>query len=184
MRHPFEALSPRRRGLYFWPLLVLTLALSVVMSYIGRPLITSAAPSGIVSFELAGDVSQARQIIASWSDSARLYAAFSLGLDFLYLVTYSTTIGLACVWVADISRVRKWSLAGLGVPLAWGLWLAALFDAIENVGLAVILLSTIGEPWPLVARWCAIIKFSLIIIGLIYALGNALVQNVARLLLK
>jgi len=184
MRHPFEALSPRRRGFYFWPLLALTLALSVVMSYIGRPLITSAAPSGIVSFELAGDVSQARQIIASWSDSARLYAAFGLGLDFLYLVTYSTTIGLACVWAADAARQRKWPLSGLGVPLAWGQWLAALLDVVENIALTSLLLNAVTEPWPLVARWCAIGKFTLIVIGLIYALGNALVQNVARLLLK
>jgi hypothetical protein len=184
MRHPFEAISPGRRGRYFWPLLALTLILSVVMSIVGRLLLTRSAPSGIVSYELAGDVSLAQQMITSWDATARAYAAFGLGLDFLYLVLYSTTIGLACVWVADISRARHWPLAGLGAPLAWGLWLAALCDAIENIGLTVMLLSVVGEPWPLIARWCAIVKFSLIVIGLIYVLGNVLAQTAVRLFRK
>lgn len=181
MRHPFEAISPEQRGRYFGPLLALTLILSIAMSVVGQPLITRAAPSGIVSYELAGDASQARQMIESWDATARAYAAFGLGLDFLYLVLYSMTIGLACVWVADANRARQWPLAGWGALLAWGVWLAALCDAIENVGLTVMLLSAVGEPWPLIARWCAIGKFSLIVIGLVYVFGHVLAHVAARL---
>ena len=181
MQHPFEAISANRRGLYFWPLLFITLSLSVVMSIIGRPLTSSAAPSGIVSFELAGDITLARQIIQSWDESARLYAAFSLGLDFLYLVLYSTTIGLGCIWVAAVSRARQWPWAGIGSPLAWGLWLAALLDAIENVALTLALLSVPVEPWPQIARGCAIGKFTLIVVGLVYVLFGTITYNIASL---
>jgi len=181
MRHPFEAIALERRGRYFWPLLALTLTLSIVMSVIGKPLTTTAAPSGIVSYELAGSASLARQIIESWNETALRHAAFNLGIDFLYLVVYSTTIGLACVWVTEASRARKWPLAGIGAPLAWGMWLAALLDAIENVGLTVMLLNAVSEPWPLIAQWCAIGKFTLLVVGLIYVFGHALVQTAVRL---
>ena len=181
MQHPFEAISANRRGLVFWPLLFITLSLSIVMSIIGRPLASSAAPGGIVSFELAGDVTLARQIIQSWDESARLYAAFSLGLDFLYLVLYSTTIGLGCIWVAAASRARQWPWADIGAPLAWGLWLAALLDAIENVALTLALLSIPVEPWPQIARWSALGKFTLIVLGLVYVLFGTITYNIASL---
>jgi hypothetical protein len=35
----------------------------------------------VVSLQLAGSVEKAQQIIASWDETARLMAAFGLGLD-------------------------------------------------------------------------------------------------------
>jgi len=179
MRHPFEIIPTDRRTQIFLPLLVLTLLLMVAMNVIGEPLVTGAASNGIVSFELAGSVSKARQILDSWDEAARLHAAFSLGLDFLYLVAYSTTIGLACVLAAGVLRRRGWPLAGAGVPLAWGQWLAALLDVIENVALVSMLFGSVVEPWPQVARWCAIPKFVLILAGLLYALYGAVARIAA-----
>ena len=57
----------------------------------------------------------------------------------------------------------------LGVLLAWGLWLAAIFDAVENYALITMMYGSPADPYPLVAAFCAICKFSLILLGLIYA---------------
>jgi hypothetical protein len=169
MRHPFDALPTGKRGQVFLPLLALTLLLMVVLNVSGGPLTTGAAPQGIVSFELAGSVSRIRHILDSWDEAAQLRAAFSLGLDFLFLVAYSTTIGFACLWAAGVARAREWPLAGAGIPLAWGQWLAALLDALENVALLIMLFGSVAEPWPQIARWCAVPKFVLVFVGLLYA---------------
>ena len=161
-----------RKGV-FLVLLALIVLMMVVFGVTGAPLTTAAAPQGIVSFELASTTAQAETIVASWDSDARLRASFGLGLDYLFMPLYSTTIGLACIWGADILRRRHWPLASLGVPLAWGLWAAALCDAVENVALTVMLWHGVGAPWPTVSSICASIKFALIALGLVYALYAA-----------
>lgn len=147
----------------------------VVMSWVGLPLETQAAPYGIISYELAGNAPESLSILASWDEGARTHAAFSLGLDYLFLVLYSTTIGLACIWAAMVLKANNWRLAMVGIPLAWGLWLAALLDGVENVALVSILFGSDAQYWSLVARWCAVIKFGIIFIGLTYAFLGAAV---------
>jgi hypothetical protein len=180
MRHPFQAIPPEVRPKVFWPMLAITLFLLVLLNLEGKPMVTPAAPLGIVSYELAGSVSRAQQILASWDQRAQLSAAFSLGLDYVFMLAYSTTIGLACIWTADVLRRRSWPLAWVGAPLAWGQWLAAAFDATENIALVIILFGTVQAPWPEVARWCAIFKFSLIFLGLVYAFFGLVVSLVVK----
>lgn len=166
-----------KRLLVFLPMLVLTLVVSLLMR---GPLQTSAAPAGIVSFELAGSETQARAILAAWDAQARSFAEYSLRLDFLFLVGYSTTLGLACLWADSVIRARGLPLQ-FGLPLAWAMWLAALFDALENIALLVVLHGQPQSPWPQIAHWSAIQKFTLILIGLVYVLFGALVWLATRL---
>jgi hypothetical protein len=170
MRHPLSAIPHGRRRLVFLPLLALTLLSMLVLAGLNRPL----APYGIVAFELAGEQQRAVEIVGAWGEAARLSAAFGLGFDYLYLVAYSTTIGLACLWAAEQLRDRGWPLAGIGMALAWAQWLAGLLDAVENATLFRVLLGPVEQPWPLIARWSAIFKFALVAIGLLYALAGAL----------
>lgn len=169
MRHPLELIQTRRLDILI-TLLILTIFLMVLLSIVGAPLTTPTAPNGIISYELAGSVSKVDEIINSWDHNAQLHAAFSLGFDYLFLVVYSTTIAFACIWAGEQLRSSDWPLAGLGVLLAWGLWLAALLDAVENLALVIMLFGEVVSPWPELARWCAIFKFSLIFIGMVYAL--------------
>ncbi|HEX7973273.1 MAG TPA: hypothetical protein VF498_02610 [Anaerolineales bacterium] len=156
------------RGRVFWPLLAATLALMVLLNWEGGPLVTSPAPYGIVSFELAGSVDRSQAILDSWDANAQLHAAFSLGVDYLFMVLYSAAIGLACIWSADRLHRLGWPLASLGAWLAWGLWLAALFDAVENVALLSNLFNGVIYPWPIIAYICALFKFGLILLGMVY----------------
>jgi hypothetical protein len=174
MKHPLESIpSSNRRGV-FVPLLVLTLVVMALLNGVGGPLVTAAAPQGIVSFELAGDVSSAQAILDSWDARARAHAGFSLGFDFTFLLLYSTTIACACAWGARGLAAVWRPLVSVGPLLAWGQWLAGLLDAVENAALWAILADGPSVPWPGLARWCATIKFTLVALGLLYALLSGL----------
>lgn len=182
MRHPFEKIAEGNRARVFLPLLVLTLVLTVALNIIAAPLKTSETPLGVISFELAGDAATAARMIGSWDESARSLAAFSLGLDYLYLFGYSTTLGMACVWAASVFRRRGILLmASTGVALAWGQWLAGLFDATENTALITMLLGSALDAPARIAWWCAVIKFALVVAAFIYVALGAVVRLWATL---
>ena len=94
---------------------------------------------------------------------------------------YAIAIGLACAWAAELWSKRRGWLAVVGVGLAWGLMVAALCDAVENIALVTMLLSGVREPWPALARGCAAVKFLLIGGGLAYALIGAVAWLRSRL---
>ena len=173
--YPFKWMSSSVRGRAFALFTILTLALLVTLQAVDGPLKTNAAPSGIVSLEFAGNLDDAQEIVNSWDDSARIYAGFSLGLDYVFLLFYSSAIALGCILVAQRFSVKLRSLSLLGVGLAWSQFLAALLDGVENYALLRVLLGSDWPTWPVVARWCAIPKFALVLTGLIYVAIGALV---------
>jgi hypothetical protein len=179
MRHPFQNIRNRRKEIFI-TLLVLTLLMMFLMNFIGTPLTTPEAPLGIVSYEFAGSVSSAQSILDSWDHNAQLHAAFSLGLDYLFMVLYSSTIALACIWAGEVLDKNSWPLGKVSVPLAWGLWAAALLDAVENIALVVILFGVLVSPWPELAKWCAVVKFALIFMGMVYAFYGLVAHLTSR----
>ena len=180
MSHPFQRLAPASARGAFIPLLLVTLVVMVILNLVSTPLTTEAAPLGIVSYELAGSVAQAQRILDSWDVPAQIQAAFALGFDYVFMLAYATAIGLACVMAAGVLRSRRWPLAAAGAALAWGQWLAAGFDAVENIALTTMLFGAVASPWPQVAYWCAIIKFALVFLGLVYAFYGGVVRLFIR----
>lgn len=175
-------LQNRRR--LFWVLLVLTLLVMVIMNIVGAPLNNETAPSGIVSYELAGTPEKAQGILDSWDASAQRYAAFGLGFDYVFMLAYASLFSVAVGLAGDALRRRGWPLSWLGRPLVYAMWLAALMDAVENLALSVMLLpadATAVAPWPQLAQVCAVIKFGLLFIGLVYAFLGMAVSLVGRL---
>ncbi len=166
--HPFEYLSDTAQKRLFAVLLMLTLAVMGGLQVFDVPLKTEAAPRGILSFEFAGNLTVARQIITSWGPKGAVYAGLSLGLDFLFLFSYAGAIGLGCVLAARSLSQHMEPFSLLGAPLAWGQLCAALLDAAENVGLIQVLMGAESEIWPQLAFWCAIPKFLIVAAGLLY----------------
>jgi hypothetical protein len=166
MTHPLALIPAAYRPRVFAFFLVLTLLVMAALNILGGPLQTAAAPAGIVSYEFSGDTAGANTILNSWDNLTRQYAALNLGLDYLFMPAYATTIGLACIWVGQAIGGRTRSFA---IWLAWGQWLAAVLDAIENAALLKMLLDTTAAPWPPIAYWCAAVKFGLVLLGLLFA---------------
>ena len=145
-----------------------TIVVMKVLTMFGAPLKTESAPLGIVSFEFAGTISQAHEMLESWGQTGQLSAALSLGLDYLFLVLYSVCIALACALVASNLTYDHRMLSGIGVILSWTQFGAGGLDALENVALIRLLFGSEQPLWPALAWWCALPKFVIVLVGLGY----------------
>jgi hypothetical protein len=177
MKYPFQVISQQALVPTVIAFIAAALAVMVSLRVLDEPLKTDAAPQGIISFELAGNTSASLAVLESWDQPAKLHAAFSIGLDFLFLITYSSALAFACIWATGL---MPGSLAGLGVALAWGQWIAAVFDGLENAALFIMLTQGPSSPWPQIAQIAAIIKFTLILLGLLYIIGRIFERYLKR----
>jgi hypothetical protein len=196
MKHPLANIPSAARKPLFFAFLAGTLILFAVFRVLDAPLQTSAAPSGIVSFELAGTPFQAQAIIDSWHEMAYLvssvegepvpgfvsrayaFAAFGLGIDYLFMPVYATALALGILLAAG--KYKGWFFS-FGAWLGWGAYAAALFDAVENYALArMLLMNEVWSPYPQIASFCASLKFVLLLLGLFYALAGWLVPKTQK----
>lgn len=167
MNNPLNSIPRGKKLTTFLWLLGATVVLSVVMRMIGP------FTPNIVDYEFANTAAKATGIISAWDAMGKLRACFNLGFDYLYMPVYSTTIVLACVMGAGVIAAKGWR--NLGMLLAWGLWLAAIFDAVENYALITMMLRGVSDPYPAISAFCATCKFGLIVLGLLYALVSLVV---------
>ena len=179
--HPLDAIPAGWRPRLFRALLGLTILWMIVFGLTGAPLTTEAAPYGVVSFELAGTVERTWQILDSWDVETQLRAAFGLGLDFVFIITYASTIAFGCGLASQVLKDRNWPLNSWGSLLSWAVILAALLDIVENIALLTIIFGSVTSPWPEIARWCAIPKFILVFIGVVYVIYGGVVLLVDRI---
>jgi hypothetical protein len=82
---------------------------------------------------------------------------------------------------SNLLRKTDCPLSGLGSWLSWGAILAALFDMVENIALIILVWGTLSNPWPEIARFCAIVKFTLVFIGIVYVIYGGVVALVERI---
>ena len=182
MKAPFTVIPEKHQMKTFWCLFITMFIVSATLAISGGPLKTSEAKYAIVSYEFVGTVPAAKKMIASWDQKAQLAAAFNIGFDYLFMPLYSTVLAFLCFWGAGYFQRRGSSLAKLGIPLMWGQWIAAVCDAIENVGLWLMLIDGPQDPWPMVSYTFAAIKFFLVVLGILYVLvfwGTRLVKGEA-----
>jgi hypothetical protein len=164
----------------FFVLLAITLLLMAGLQVLGSPLETPAAPAGIISFELAGNLDSAQEILDSWGTRGQVIAGLSLGLDYFFLVAYSITIALGCIIIAGRLHSRFGFLIRVGILLSWAQFMAALLDALENFALIKVLLGSENAIWPQVARWSALPKFLLLILGILFVIVGSLITLAPR----
>lgn len=157
----------------------ITISLLITLSLIDIHLQNPAAPDGIISFELAANYTESQQMIQSWDSRAKMYAAFSLGIDYLFLVTYGFFLSLICVFLALKVRTRK-LIYNAGLIVSYGVLAAAILDAIENFALFKLLFGSSNELFPLLASSSAIIKFMLVLISFIYILSATIIILVQK----
>jgi hypothetical protein len=184
MQHPLEFVSSHSRRRIFFTFLALTLILFAFLRMLDRPLHTAAAPNGIVSFELAGTPQTARAITESWKETSLLlsavagqpnpdivntayvFAAFGLGIDYLFMPVYALALAFGTLLAC---QRHEGMIKSLGAVAGWVTLVAPAFDAIENYSLLRVLLGEIQSGYPAMAAFCAIIKFGLIAFSVLYA---------------
>lgn len=178
LNYPFAQLPFHQQRLLFLILLVLTLLVMGILTWMGRPL--TKAGASIVDFELAGTLAKSQAIMKVWGEANVLQIARQQTyVDFVFLVLYSLTIALGCGLAA-----RQFSpgsgLATVGLYLAWAQFAAGLLDAIEDVALLALLQGAQNPSLPFIARWCALPKFAIVGLGVTYVLIGGLSWVVQR----
>lgn len=177
MRHPLEFVPQEARKRLFFTLLILTLSLFAIFRVLDTPLQTDYAPSGIVSFELAGTPQNAAHIVLTWPAEAMLNAAFGLGIDYLFMPVYAFALAFGTLLAAG--RHAGW-LKSLGAVAGYGAFAAALFDAVENYALFQVLLGAFDSSYPMLAAVCATVKFGLLAFGLVVAVAGGVIPRSAK----
>ena len=159
MKQPFEFIPVAQRKTIFFSVLVWTLVLLLASQLLNSPLINFNAPAGIISLELARSPYVTRLIVDSWDYNARISAAFGLGFDFLFLVSYAVAFSLALLLQA---RKTMGVISAFGDAMAWIVLLAAFLDMVENIGLFISLNGHFSFLWSELSFWCATIKFTIL----------------------
>ena len=145
------------------------LALFIVflgMRAFDAPLKNEVSPGGIVSFEFAKELSRTVEIMESWDVHARTSAGMSMGLDFLFIILYTSFLILLLKWTAKRSHV----LNAMNSPMQLLLLLAAFCDVVENMALIQLLRGHIDQIWSQTAYYMAFIKFGIIALVLVFLL--------------
>jgi hypothetical protein len=158
-RGPFNWIDHRAQRQVLVILTILLLGSSAWLAYMDRNLASTAAPNGIISFELAGSLERSQAILQSWSDQARSAALLIQGFDYLYLFIYPAWFSLVAISLG-IRLGGRWQSAGL--LSGWIVLVAAPLDAVENYALIQQLLHGANAAQTQLALWCALAKFALL----------------------
>jgi hypothetical protein len=142
---------------------LLALTATVIWFFIMRPF----TPPNIVAFELAGNATTAQDIISTWSPEQIDKVKTSIYLDFGFILAYCFAFLFACRAAANYSGVQFFIKTSK--QLVWIIWLAGLCDAIENTAM-LRTLSEISQTSVSIAFYFATIKFSILLIALIFVL--------------
>lgn len=155
MNHPFASLQNPCAWLI--ALAVITVSFMLALLLIGPP--------KIVNLEFAGTPAVANKVIAGFGAKVTRLKP-QLYVDFGFMAAYSTFLAAACFIGADACRANQWPmLATVGLAIAWLQWVAGGLDAVENISLLTFLGDRTGALWPLIARYSALAKFALAIVG-------------------
>jgi hypothetical protein len=96
-----------------------------------------------------------------------------LGFDFLFPIAYASFIG-SLIHKLNVKLWINSSFVILGNGLIWLIFLAGIFDYIENVGLINLVLGNMEQYWVSIAFYFATIKFIIILTGILYIFVNFL----------
>lgn len=177
---PFHQWSSRSLNKGLCVSFIATLGCFLPIALTNQPLENAAAPFGILSLQFTGGMSSAMRILNSWGETERLYAAFNLGFDYLFLMVYALFLSAACSWLARARQSASKGFLGAGFLLAWAMFAAAVFDMIENVALWQLLRGSMNAYWPILATACATVKFGVILAGIGYIVTGAWVVFIHR----
>jgi hypothetical protein len=134
----------------------------------GAPLL-GPLPLGILSLEMPATAAQARALIDALGAHGRETAVRQVQLDYVFLLLYPLAFAMTLVRLAPRAGGR---VGRVCATLARRVWIAGLFDAIENAAMLRMLAGETGSPWPEVSTVCAAIKFAIVAAALLMLLAG------------
>lgn len=136
---------------------------------------------GILAYEFVGSADRAAEMLAEWDGHGRDLARWSLWIDFGFMAGYGAFLAFASLATRDWARRHgRSALATAGTVAPFAAVGAALFDALENTALLLILGGHGGDAAPPLATVCAVIKFVLVGLAIAYVIWGLVARGLAR----
>ncbi|HZE84576.1 MAG TPA: hypothetical protein VE035_09715 [Puia sp.] len=160
----------------FWIFTLLTIAYIFWMKSYLSPL-TSAE---IIRLEIAKTTDIANAIIRDWKNAGKFEQGVqSIYLDYLFIALYTIVIALGCRFVSACTGNEVLTKGGKG--FAWLIGIASICDIIENIALTKTLHGEVSRWSVTIAYNMARVKFSIVIVCLLFILTCALYWAIGRL---
>lgn len=149
----------------FWFFLLLTIAYMIWVRNYLAPL----SSGEIVQFEIAKTVRNAQDIIQQWKQDGKYdHGIQSTYLAWLFMILYTTAIALGCRFLSACTGNEI--LTKGGSAFAWLIIVATICDLFENIALSRTLHGHISQFNVSLAYDLARIKFSIVIVCLLFML--------------
>ena len=160
----------------FWLFFLLTIAYSIwVRSYLS-PL----GSDDIVQFEIAKTARHAEAIILDWKTTGKYEKGIaSTYFAYVFMALYTIAIALGCRFISVCTGNEILIKGGRG--FAWLIVGATLCDLVENIAISQTIRGHISQWNVSVAYGLARVKFSIVIICILFMLACALYWLIGRL---
>jgi hypothetical protein len=160
----------------FWIFFLLTIAYMIWVRNYLSPLTSDE----LIQFEIAKTTAKAHAIIESW----KLTGKYELGIKstyfaYIFMALYTLAIALGCRFISAITGNEILTKGGKG--FAWLIVLATACDLVENIALAHTIRGPISQWNVTLAYELARIKFSIVIVCLLFMLTCALYWIIGKL---
>ncbi len=155
-------------------LIVLAAVATVIVWLFMRPVeeaLKVASPYGVMELEFGWTVAKINQIFQAWGPELITQELNVTLVDYIFLIVYSSFF--AGVTLLLTRRLLSGRIQLVGFYMTLIPFIAALFDAIENVNLILMLVSPTNFPAfaPFLASIFAALKFGLLIVTIIFWIG-------------
>lgn len=160
----------------FWFFFLLTIAYMIWVRNYLAPL----SSDELIQFEIAKTANKAQAIIDRW----KLTGKYELGvkstyLAYIFMVLYTLAIALGCRFISVCTGNEIMIRGGKG--FAWLIIIATICDLIENIALSHTLRGQISQWNVTIAYNLAKVKFSIVIVCLLFILACALYWVMGKL---
>lgn len=158
--------------------------MAVIFVFLMRPVeieLKSKSVYGVLDLEFAWTVDQIETVFKAWGDELITKELGVTFLDFGFLIFYSLALSgitLLLTRRGTFGVLTNWGYLFTIIPVV-----AAFFDSIENINLVLMLISPSAIPFfaPFFASISAVIKFSLIIITILFWIIGFLYSFLGRI---
>src|SRR5258708_1657 len=176
MEPPSWPAKLRRLRQLFWLFLPLTIGYMIWV----RNYLSPLSSDEIVQFEIAKTVGKAQSIIDNWKVTGKYEQGLkSTYLAYVFMVLYTLAIALGCRFISLCTGNEIMIKGGKG--FAWLIGVATLCDLVENISLSRTLHGTMSQWDVSLAYNLARVKFSIVIVCLLFILACALYWVIGKL---
>ena len=165
-----------RLRLLFWLFFLITISYMIWVRNYLAPLTSDE----IVQFEIAKTVNKAESMIADWKSTGKYEQGVkSTYFAYVFMILYTLAIALGCRFISICTGNEIMIKGGRG--FAWLIVLATICDLIENIALSQTLKGNVSQLNVTIAYNLARIKFSIVIVCLLFILACILYWGAGKL---